>query len=372
LNYIYDQKIEKNVTVENLILSCLLSIELKFEEFKREIINHVNEIINDDNVFEFTKYSLLYKDTLGDLLLIILKKFFSKKDFWSIDLDDENFKFLFKMSQFKYNEIRLPIRLNFDRKLKEIVMECFNDPDVSDFQIKSNTKIFFVNKNVLNNYSFFQAMENEKDHEIKKPSEIVETFLKLLYNNYYINFFSFEIPKNHNDIIHLFDLLFEYKLEKDSIEILKKLEKFILPENLDSLFSLFIHYEKLKLNQEIHDLWNQFYQKMIDLVTSEKNIDLILPLVIKFKDNKYFDNINNLVFEYSKKENYLKIFYFYFDNDVIGLLNKKFEDVVDENEKMVLKILNSHMNLKNEFKEFKEFTFKEFEKLNSKGLNNLP
>jgi hypothetical protein len=56
----------------------MLSILLNFNEIKIEIMNHINEIIDDINIFDFVISS--FKVNLADdLLVIILLKFFSKK-----------------------------------------------------------------------------------------------------------------------------------------------------------------------------------------------------------------------------------------------------------------------------------------------------
>jgi hypothetical protein len=98
----------------------MLSILLNFIEFKTEIMNHINEIIDDINIFDFFISS--FKVNLDDdLLFIILLKFFSKKsnlqDERILDNRDLSKYLLEKMIEFenveKVKKVQIPVRLDF-------------------------------------------------------------------------------------------------------------------------------------------------------------------------------------------------------------------------------------------------------------------
>jgi hypothetical protein len=312
----------------------LISVDLKFDEFKIEILNHIDEMINDENIFDFINFSVPInsKTSLGEFILLILKKFYSNNDnLMNLEkIDEKNSKFLLERSKNNYDFLT-PKRLDFEKVLNEIVCMCYNHPLYSDFIIKSSSKTFHVHKNVLSNYDFFKnkfkMIETNDFIEMNEKSpELIDLFLKLLYNH------TIEIPKNINDIIDLFDLIYKNELEVDYLNILRKLESFISMENFSNLFNICFEYQSLNYKQkEINDFWIEFYQKLINFIKKEMNNDLLLDLLFESKKEI--------------KENLIKN-----ENEKNQLKREIFQ--LNQN---LIKNQNEINELKNQFKEFIKF-----------------
>jgi hypothetical protein len=169
----------------------MLSISLNFNEFKIEIMNHINEIIDDINIIDFAISSFKVKLT-GDLLFIILLKFFSKR---SNSLDDRIFdnrdlsKYLLsKMNEFEkenIEKVQIPERLDFQPF--KFVESYFNDKTGSDFTIISNSTEFYCHKSILSNYNYFKTLfdsnfQNDIYEKNDISSDAMFLIIKLLYN----------------------------------------------------------------------------------------------------------------------------------------------------------------------------------------------
>jgi hypothetical protein len=352
MDYIFDLKIKNEETIENLISSFLLSLELNFVEFKIEILNHVSSQLNEENIFQYILLSFDKKDDLGDFMVLILSKFYSNENNWTSEKinDITLFRYLFQRSKEpKILEFVVPKRLNFEKTLNDMVRESFNDSTHSDFIIKSKSIEFHVHKNILSNYIFFANLFNSNETNSYEMDTIssaigVNHILHLFYN------YSIEIPTNFNEIINIFDFLMMNGLETDSISILKKLEMFINIRNLSSLFKIYFDHKNTN-NNEIKEYWEYFYELLLNYIKIEKNIDIYLELLLNVKNcnDDFINNLNKLIFENSSNDNFLRIINFYLTNDFDNEIIKKFENLMnDQNQKLIFQILISNKNLKNE------------------------
>jgi hypothetical protein len=159
MDFIFEQKMNEE-SIENLLSLYLLSIELVFEELKIEILHLVNEMINDQNIYQFINLSVpqvLKGVSLGDFILIILKKKTSIK-FDSKKVDSGNLRYILEQRTIKKIDFVIPERnSDFQKKLNELVSFSYFDSSNSDFIIKSNSKEFHVHKNVMSNLSFLKV-----------------------------------------------------------------------------------------------------------------------------------------------------------------------------------------------------------------------
>jgi hypothetical protein len=262
----------------------MLSISFNFNEFKIEIINHINEIIDDINIFDFVISSFKVKLT-GDLLVIILSKFFSNilnlqndRIFENRDLS----KYLLgKMIEIeKIEKVQIPVRLDF--QISKIVELYFNDKIGCDFTIVSNSIEFHCHKSILSNYNYFKTLfnsNNEKDiYEINHISpEAMSLIIKLLYNG------TIKVPENINLLEEMF--YFFNMIELDMIDILHLLNKFNnykTPQNVSFLFNVYFKHSKINYKKEINEFWISFYDSLLIFIQNEKNIEIYFELLEKF------------------------------------------------------------------------------------------
>jgi hypothetical protein len=341
----------------------MLSILLNFIEFKTEIMNHINEIIDDINIFDFFISS--FKVNLDDdLLFIILLKFFSKKsnlqDERILDNRDLSKYLLEKMIEFenveKVKKVQIPARLDFQPfKFVELY---FNDKTGSDFTIISNSTEFYCHKSILSNYNYFKTLFNSNYenniYEINHISpEVMSLIIKLLYNG------TVKVPENINLLEEMFDFFNMIELDMiDILHLLNKLNTYKSPQNVSFLFNVYFKHSKIEYKKEINEFWITFYDSLLKFIKKEKNFEIFFELLEKFSvhNSEFFKKILSFIIDKNEKNN----------SQIIELFVK-----LDRKQKIVNDEILNQLNEIQEKNEKNEKIQKELEEKNEKLQKEL-
>jgi hypothetical protein len=338
----------------------MLSISLNFNELKNEIINHINEIIDDSNVFDFVITYFKVKLT-DDLLDIIFLKFFSNKSNLQDDRIFDNrdlSKYLIgKMNEIeKIEKVQIPARLDFQPF--KFVESYFNDKTESDFTIISNSTEFYCHKSILSNYNYFKTLfdsnfQNDIYEKNDISSDAMFLIIKVLYNG------TINVPENINLLEEMFDFFNMIELDMtDILLLLKKFNSFKNPQNISFLFNLYFKHSKIDYKKEINDFWKSFYDLLLNYIKNEKKIEIYFDILENVtigdeKDSeKFFNNIHSFIIDYKNYSQIIELFFklnlkqkMVFSNQ-LNEIQEKNEKLQEKNEKLQ----NELQDLQNELK----------------------
>jgi hypothetical protein len=303
-------------------------------------------------------------------------KFFSNKDNMKNTEEIKDINLLRFLIGKASEEIRVnvPDRIDFQTKLFEIIENCYDNSEGYDLIIITKDGVeYYVHENILFNFEYFKIKyNNEKKILLNEYSSTsIELIIQLFYNK------TITVPNNFNDIMDIFDFLNMNCLFEDSLNLLKKLELYILnEEDTISLLEIYSNHYNLNYPNEITEYWNTFYSKLFDFISNRKDLDHYFNIYKYFfdKNEKIIEKIKLMIYDICNEKNYSKIFFqfseidinfdidsflkrFKHENDITSILIKN-QIELNFIKKEIILIKSENIDLKNEIKEIKKLLLK--------------